>query len=294
MPYVTGTANDMTALRAALFTACTANGWTLSGEVLRKGSVHMRVRAGANYLGFLGGTGIDGSNNLTGAGSYERQIFGIISNLSWPITYSVFIGTAPDEVYFICNYNVDLYVWAAFGQSTVQGLPGTGVWYAGTSDTSLYNGLITITTTTVSTLALCPALFWGNAGYGGQSSSYIHHGLDGRAWSTGANAANVASAMLLSSVQQDVLPNAWNGESMLLPIQACVQRTSGGTTSLVADLAHARYMRIDNHVPGEIITLGADRWQVFPWFKKNTAVRNGGSSIDHTGTFGWAIRYDGP
>jgi len=293
MPYVTGIANDLTALRAALFNACTDNGWTLSGDVLHKDAVYVRVQVGASYLSFLGGTGIDGSNNLIGAGPFEKRIAGIISNLSWPMTYEVFIGSEPDEIYFVCNYNVDLYIWAAFGQSSVQGLSGTGAWYAGSSDTSVYNGTIGITSTTVSSQAICPALFWGNAGYQAQTSSYIHHGIDGRTWSTGV-AADLASAMLLSSVLQDVLPNAWNGESMLLPIQACVRRASGGTTSLAADLAHARYMRIDNHVPGDIITLGPDRWKVFPWFKKNTAARNGGSSIDHTGTFGWAIRYGGP
>lgn len=294
MPYVTGTANDLTALRAALFGACTANGWTLSGEVLHKGAVYVRVQVGASYLSFLGGTGIDGSNNLTGAAPYENRLASIISGFSWPLTYSVFIGSAPDEVYFICNYNVDMYVWAAFGKSSVQGLSGTGAWVAASLTPRVYNGTISISSTSTGGTYICPALFWGVIGYYNESTSYIHHGIDGRGWSNAANATNVASATYLSSNLLDVLPNNWNGESMLLPIQACVQRTSGGTTSLVADLAHARYMRIDNHVPGEIITLGADRWQVFPWFKKNTAARNGGIGIDHTGTFGWAIRYDGP
>ena len=60
------------------------------------------------------------------------------------------------------------------------------------------------------------------------------------------------------------------------------------------DLAHCRFLRIDNYQPGDIIPLGPDRWKVAPWYRKNTAQRDGGSNIQHTGTFGWAIRYDGP
>ena len=63
---------------------------------------------------------------------------------------------------------------------------------------------------------------------------------------------------------------------------------------LVLEVRNARYMRIGNNDPEQVITLGPDRWKVFPFLRKNASVPDGGSVIDHSGTFGWAIRYDGP
>ena len=64
--------------------------------------------------------------------------------------------------------------------------------------------------------------------------------------------------------------------------------------SILAKIENARYLRIDNLQPEQILTFGAEKWMVFPFHKKNSSVRDGGTSIDHSGTFGWAIRYDGP
>jgi hypothetical protein len=33
---------------------------------------------------------------------------------------------------------------------------------------------------------------------------------------------------------------------------------------------------------------------IFPWYRKYSATRDGGTNIDHTGTFGWAIKYEPP
>lgn len=298
MAYATGTANDLTALRSALFAACTANGWMLSGEVLHKGSVHVRVQIVAGFLTFYAGNGIDGSNNITdGAPSLCRigRIGNIVSSaFTWPLTYEIHVHA--DEVYLVCNYNIDLYQWAAFGQSTVQGLSGTGVWCAASAAAVAPTTSIWISAT--SGQHCCPALFYnvGLSGSNSRGAHFIHHGLDGLGWSdtldnfgSSAGGASFTVAPLAS-----VLPNAWNGESVLLPIQVFMPRAVGGRVSLVADLADARYLRIDNQVPGEIISLGPDKWKVYPWYKKNSAVRDGGNGVDHTGTFGWAIRYDGP
>ena len=88
-------------------------------------------------------------------------------------------------------------------------------------------------------------------------------------------------------------PSAWNGESVLVPIQVITSRPSN-LWSLVGELTHARYVRLDNLEPGQLITLGPDRWKVYPFYRKDATARDGGDGIDHTGTLGWAIRYDGP
>ena len=32
-----------------------------------------------------------------------------------------------------------------------------------------------------------------------------------------------------------------------------------------------RWCRVDNYLPGDIITLGTDQWMIFPWIQKNAA-----------------------
>ena len=86
-------------------------------------------------------------------------------------------------------------------------------------------------------------------------------------------------------------PNTWNGEATLLPVQAYLARPSS-KVSLIAELGHMRYVRIDNYNAGDIITLGADRWKVFPWWQRNAASRDGADFS--SGTLGFAVRYDGP
>jgi len=86
-------------------------------------------------------------------------------------------------------------------------------------------------------------------------------------------------------------PNAFNNEGVLLPIKVIKTRASS-KYSQVLQLENARNIRIDNYTPQEIIALGTDEWMVFPWYKKNAAVPDGGENITHTGTMGWAIKYE--
>ena len=88
-------------------------------------------------------------------------------------------------------------------------------------------------------------------------------------------------------------PNAFNGEAVMAPIQPYVGRGSN-MISVVAQLRHARYLRIDYIDPGEIITLGSDRWKAYPHYRKNAAVPRGSRDGVDSGAFGWAIEYDGP
>lgn len=90
-----------------------------------------------------------------------------------------------------------------------------------------------------------------------------------------------------------VQPSVWNSEAVLLPIKAFIGRPSA-KTSLGADMEFARRLRIDNLTPGDILVLGSDKWKIYPWYRKDVANRNGGIYANHSGTFGWAIRYQGP
>lgn len=308
MSYTTGTANTTTALRAAIFAACAADGWTVASPVMSKGSLAMQIDLNtvstAQGLKFRGGKSVSAGALVGGCPNFVSM--GDRTNLAFtfPLTYHILSFASPDEVYVVVNYDVDRYQWAAWGRSALT-LPGTGMWFAsvmagsaGQPDTYIEArnsgsaGSYTYTQ---------PGPFWRNGAAEGFDSSYLasqmHHGLDGDIWNDGA--LNNAGPYCASSANPlfSLLPNAWNGEAVLLPMLGLIKRPSN-FTALVCTPRNARYLRIDNHSPGEIITLGADRWIAFPWLRKDASRRNGtGGAIVadlHTGTMGWAIRYEGP
>lgn len=299
MPYQTGVANNMVALQSAFINACISNGWTLSGAVLHKGSVYIEVSivavSGAEYLSLQGGTGVSGGNVLSGAsGAHVRlgRPSTAVPDLNWPVTYEVFIGVDPDEVYLIVNYDVDRYQYMAFGQSTIPDLPGSGCWYSASLATFVNNAAGYASCSTFgggagSLPTLAP--FWRSLSAISNFNSCIHHGLDGATWSTATTLINAGEAVRPLS---NALPSAWNSESILLPFHAWMERGSN-KLSMVADLQHSRHVRIDNHTPGDIVSIGYESWKIYPFHKKSTVQRDGATAVDHTGTLGWAIRYDG-
>ena len=304
MAYYSGSAGDMAAVRTALVNACVNEGWAWDGgtEVLSKGAMYLRLQVVSGYLTLLGRTAPAAGNapDVVRIGQLES------TPLTWPLAYEIFVF--PSEVYMVINYSVDIYQWCAFGQSSVS-LPGTGMFVAASLGPAAATGGIDISAGSgdaYSTQRVCPALFWSGGSYApagsvphwkSGSNYHLHSNLDGHGWSL-INAPETSTA---PGMRQGVsalaplvalLPNNWNSEAVLLPIR-CWKGRPSFRVSLTADLEHARYTRIDNYEPGEIITLGSDRWKVFPWYRKNVAARNGGSGLTHTGTFGWAIRYEG-
>lgn len=163
MAYVTGTANSLSAIVTALRDACTANGWTLAGNVLHKSGCYVEViavgtEAQSTDFGLIqirGGTGIDGSNLLTGEPALYTTNWpaqGVIGPLAtsnvttyadwdWPVTYHIHIHTNPDEVFLMVNYGAGQY-WQglSFGQSPSPGCPGTGNWFHASTPRNKVNG----------------------------------------------------------------------------------------------------------------------------------------------------------
>lgn len=292
MTYYSGSANDMGAVRSALVDACVAEGWAWNSatEVLSKGVMFLRLQVVSGHLTLLGRTSAvaGGMPNVVGTATIAG------TPIAFPLAYEIFCFAG--EVYLIINYNVDAYQWCAFGTSTVQGLQGSGMWVgASSADVSDNNIFITPAGNGAAYYTgYTPALFWrtNSGSVGVFNNCAVHSDLDGEGWSWGSdNRRPVGANSLVPLIS--LLPNAWNSEAVLLPIRAYKIRPSS-KISLMADLEHARYTRVDNYLPGEIISIGEDRWKVFPWYRKNSAVRDGGNSLNHTGTFGWAVRYEGP
>jgi len=303
MAYVSGTAATFAELVAGIRNACTANGWTLSGEVLHKGTVYQRVRVNGNFIDSQGGTGIDGSNNLTGASPSGSRI-GNIGNdapYAFPVAYEVFIHTDPDEVFVVVNTTGAYYQWLAFGKSAVA-LPGTGGWHSGSwwTGVSSFAYWVRVNASTSpggffgqrgnatagNNGGDCPAMFW--ASYTASANGeHIHTGLNGATWE-----GNLKSSIYRAPLNA-ITPNAYNSQAVLLPIQVFSTIYGSSKVALVLDVAHCRSLSIANLNPGEIITLGADRWKVFPWYLKS-ATEATYEAAGHSGKHGFAVRYDGP
>lgn len=310
MSYYSGTASSLTDLRTALLTHAQADGWTLTGDVLNKAGVFFQIQVTADHITILGCENNAVANPGPSASRigkiYERS--GYTTRLmSFPCNYEVF-GFA-NELYLIVNYDVAFYQWMAFGKSTVPGLPGQGGWYGATGGAGTANALFNslpnefdITSSSGGRAdsaqgANCGALFWNTAANTAPAArnAWVNSGLDAQGWLYGSTANILPVGIRHSTVLLDTQPSVWNSEATLLPVRAYKERPSF-KSSLIADLENARLLRIDNLAPGDIITLGPDKWKAFPWYSKNTTYRSGGATgfFNHTGTFGWAIRYEGP
>lgn len=319
MAYITGNAASFADLQTAIQNACTANGWTLSSGILSKNGCFFQLVAGTSggyaQLQLFGGTGQSGTT-LTGQppSNYGAKICSNNGNvISFPINYEIHLFTNPDEVYCIINYNSDFYQQLSFGKSDVPGIGGTGAWFTGAkrsdqalTDTRLGPKVFMLaywpeTVTTVPDDGYPCGLFFDNPTHGGfYFASFVHTGLDATPWRSG-NSGYVAltgyrgAGMQVGSLLQQ-LPNLYNSANVLLPIKPVALRSSGGVT-IIANPKNARYLRIDNVVPGEIITFGAEQWKCYPFYRKDSTVRNGvdysSGGATHSGTFGYAIRYTG-
>lgn len=224
MPYLSGNAANLIDLRDALRNACTANGWTLAGNVLHKGGAYIETLivtgvgisgGGAigtrDYLTLRGGNGIDGSNLLTDAnsnpvsiGTLTASIASVWSYVDWafPITYHIHIATNPDEVWMFVETNAGTWQWLGFGRMVSSANPGTGVFYTATmgnnytssSGQERQHDRIGISATdngqylgSAGGVSFSPYPFWAEYLYSSFFNGYIHgmNGLTGAAgWSS--------------------------------------------------------------------------------------------------------------
>lgn len=315
MAYYSGAASDLSGLRSALVNACVFEGWAWDGgsEVLSKGDLFLKLQVTAESLTLLGRTSAAAGDapNIVRIGQLFNSPTGPTYQFSWPTAWELFVFTDPDEVYLVVNYDVDRYQWCAFGQSSVQGLPGTGMWFGATIGPAIifdgnynYDPFYIASESggydsTYGVVGTSGALAYNTCrSYRSTASAnfWLHSDLDAQGWllnEKGSTYEPIGIRYLTELLKTQ--PNTWNSEAVLLPLRAFKVRPEN-RTSLTMDLQNARHLRIDNYAAGEVITLGSDQWKVFPWHRKHIESRDGDSyrGIDHTGTFGWAIRYEGP
>lgn len=291
MPYYTGAANSMAGLLESVTTACVAEGWTWADSILSKGNVFVQLTAndaGSPSIRIRGGTGrADGALvNPSDTQLYLRRLSSSSSfeDISFPCTYHLFVFENPTEVYLVVQYGLDWHAWLAFGESSIAGV---NEWFAASSPEPYNNHGIGINSSgsTINN-SPCGGLFWRTSFWGGNWECDIS--LDG-AW--GGDLRTICASRYIQQLTDRAL-NTWNNNSVLLPIQPYLA-VDGNKIQMLADIQNARYIRVDNYDSGLILTIGSEQWMIFPFIRKNSSERDGGYELNNTGTFGWAIRYDG-
>ena len=324
MAFVTGTAASYDELKTAVENACIAAGWTLADDILSKGSafVQLRVATPASPSSDQQGTGLAA---FPGTGKSGTTLLGTVSNaprlgplthpaanyfkqIDLPFDYFIFTFTAPDEVYVIARWG-SYYTRLCFGVSKTPGAGGNGLWvdasvygcegYGGSG----YNGAIigAASGSASSRIASTPPYpcitgMWQNTRghwYGtSYSSSLINTGAG---WMVGGplNYAGQCNAIEPIAPLVAALQSGSFADPPLLPIRVhqCISATEN---RVVLEVENARYFRLKNHEPEAIIQRGGSQWMVFPWLLKDGTVAGDVDTATHSGTFGWAIRYEGP
>ncbi|MDR0234622.1 MAG: hypothetical protein LBI31_07490 [Zoogloeaceae bacterium] len=318
MTYRTGIAQSFTDVRDAIVSAASDAGWTNhGGGALWRPGCAVKLTDTGTHLNLLGGTDFANGDLVSPAPNVVRMGTLMENSVATPIAFPALydVMAFPEEVYCFINHNVLEYQYLAFGQGNVPGLPGTGAWVSGTLYYNSYSGPAggftgmysfalgptsggAITPGSWQTIRSSGAIFADQGNYsvsthaGQICGSFVHHGLTdavANPWSLGD--ILFGQGPLAPLLEQQ--PSNWNEGAALLPLRAYLPRP-GGFMSLVADLRYARNVRIDNLDPKAVYNLGTDRWKIFPWVKKELAARNGGGNINHSGTLGVAICYDGP
>ena len=312
MAYYSGMATGYDDLQTALINACVSEGWSSSGGILSKGKIF--IKTSINYTGSANngeglviqiGTGQSGSALVNPSAAKGRlgklASAGFGANFNFPVLYNIHISNdAQNEVFLVVRTGVDIYQYLAFGQSSISGY---GAWMSAISP-------LRFSSVTVNTATLNPSFdgvsysyskiraFWWQVGnvttyFSSESCCEVCRDEINAVW-LNDNPATGIVAVGYSPIHELIQrqPSAWSSNAVLLPINIYTRRAEN-KISHVLGISSARYVRIDNYEPEQVITLGTDKWKIYPFYRKNSAERNG-NSADHSGTFGWAIRYDGP
>lgn len=314
MAYYAGQCHSFQNLADILVEKCQAHGWVWQDEVLSKGDLFVKItvrnEAANTYHNVLqqgitltGGTGRLGSNLINASSSVRLGRTAHNSRIPvlqyFPAYYHLFIFS--DEVYLVMKFRVDEFYYLAFGKSPLT--QANGLWLSANAsynrreiNTSSVTEAVYIAPTygggsgTVTSSAFAP--FWNRNNWSHNwSNATICHGMDGAMWSSGTSRAWCSFEPLINR-----LPTAHFSDSPLLPYNIYLERPEN-KLSLICQFENARFLRIDHHEPEQILTLGHERWMVFPFYKKDIGLRDAldgsGRLSGHTGTFGWAIRYEG-
>ncbi len=298
MAYYRGQASSYQEILTNLVNACGNHDWTWSSNVLTKNGKSITLTiAQSNEVVADPGPGI--LMNISGDNYKPR--FGLKrlnqGSITWPMEYQIFIFTDPDEVYLVAKYSINYYLWMAFGVSNLSEAisNGSGMWCGAHSSSASHNSPQWGVSTGFAGLPQSSDKDFTTAMlFGGCNDASKNWAIDLKPIGSGLNSQPTAyvSAVEYAIPNYQRSNNIWSQNINLIPINVHLRMPSN-KVMLLAEIKHSRYLRIDNCEPEQILSFGNDKWIVFPWWRKNSS-SPGGGTVSHTGTMGWAIRYDGP
>jgi len=305
MAYQTGTASDFAALRTELFNFCQLQGYTLiGGQMLQKGDVYAQIEANTTvHLRMRGGTGQDGSGNPTGAPhALWTSMRGTLPNgtvVVWPITYHFHYRASPDAVFVAIEHNNGWSQHLLFGDmAKAANFVGGGYYSASWGDNSYYASNETSIRLSLPCLTVEVIPFQGLVTISGSgtrfSGSYLHAETGGRTWfqrSVGITPSLYTGESLFELRSRSL--NPWNNGMNLVPWYLFGTNTSNNLIVL-GELPQIRFVRMRHYNIGDVITIGADKWKLYPVLLKNAAQPDPSTGQFHSGDYGIAVAYDGP
>ena len=238
-----------------------------------------------------------GATSADGATNYLNQGKGIaVLKTYWPLTYHLSANTNPDIIVCTLVYNINECQTLIFGNiKKIHDSAFTGggfyfgthrLWYG-------VNGIYTLADNSLLSYGYSSPLpfipYTPNSGINIGSSECLHAELDGVVWATRDYGCVLGLTNVCNLARS---PNTYNSQTHLVPVSIYLQYASG-YRGYLGQLEHIRYLRNDNYEVGDIITIGTDKWKVFPAWKKSITNRSGGSTAN-SGTLAYAVRYDGP
>jgi hypothetical protein len=309
MAYQTGTVTSTSDLASVITNFAVANGWTLNSGVLSKAGAYIRLQVIS-----VSELRIDAARNGNFSTPDISPLYSRIFNTTWPstATYHIVAFSNPDTVWCTINFDVIKFQHIGFGTIEKYGTWNGGQWFhaqhtqeSGSKDgnvTSYIDGDVVPLNSMITTEC---ALFWGGrmndnvVTFRDNGPSKIQCDLRGNVWepppSTTGN--QIYMPQIVTPIHK-TNPNAFNGQTVLTPFTPFL-KGGDGYFMPIGRIGHLRFVKLANYDPGDVITIGSDKWKVFPWYIKDTTKPDGertptSSATQSTGILGVAVRYDGP
>lgn len=315
--YETGTATGATDLLSKLRTFATANGWAEDNYGARtSGSGNaLQIHKGSQYCTFIAdtgsGTAADPGNyfgcyqhdTYSGGNGTENQANGSLkcyaNNLTGPYTAYHFVTgseSGADYLYVIVEATSGIYKHCGVGKLVSFGTlsPGTFAFACRWSySVSVIDSLSAANHT------------WpfdcGESGLRAGAGTQVRADCDGVSprwydFSSGSSYGNrggggvrtVSASLggLRGTVYGPTLygASAITGRTTLVPCTVYGERSSN-LASLLGYPPGMRWVKLDYVAPGDVLTLGAEQWRVFPVIRKN-----GTTGQVNSGTYGYAYK----
>lgn len=311
MPYQTGTVNDFVELKTAIESFLVTQGFTQEGNILKKAGIYALLTATTTSI-----IKLEGGKSSTGGGAlvdkHDGPVNAWINNagamhgnyrtvvISWPVTYTFQYWPDPDEFWVFISYNNGFYQHMGFG-NIVKAAPFTGgAFYSSQAEASSpgAGGSMNISAAGAYLEAIpFQGRYNAGSGYPNEfSGSVLHAEIDGLSWFGSFPIHNPSPGFMIEGrwmyEERDRSENIWNNNATPVPIRL-YGRVTNGNLQYLGYINNLRFSRIKNINPGQVISDGTDNWKFYPPFAKNAATPNPGSAL-HSGTYGLAVRYDGP